>query len=68
MGTRQNSRMLGKSHGALLWRLSETYKFRLPYTRFTSIRTMGSIPDERRFKADSVAVIGAGPSGIAAAK
>ncbi|KAM0721672.1 hypothetical protein Q7P37_002597 [Cladosporium fusiforme] len=29
---------------------------------------MGSIPNERRFKADSVAVIGAGPSGIAAAK
>ncbi|KAI5358637.1 putative flavin monooxygenase, FAD/NAD(P)-binding domain superfamily [Septoria linicola] len=29
---------------------------------------MGSIPHERRFKADTVCIIGAGPSGIAAAK
>ena len=29
---------------------------------------MGSIASERRFKADTVAVIGAGPSGLAAAK
>ncbi|GIZ49633.1 hypothetical protein CKM354_001266200 [Cercospora kikuchii] len=29
---------------------------------------MGSIPSERRFKADSVCIIGAGPSGLAAAK
>ncbi|KAI7369575.1 putative flavin dependent monooxygenase [Hortaea werneckii] len=29
---------------------------------------MGSLPAERRFKADSVCIIGAGPSGLAAAK
>jgi cation diffusion facilitator CzcD-associated flavoprotein CzcO len=29
---------------------------------------MGSMPVERRLEADSVAIIGAGPSGLAAAK
>lgn len=29
---------------------------------------MGSLEAESRFKADSVAIIGAGPSGVAAAK
>jgi len=31
-------------------------------------RAMGSISSERRLKAESVAIIGAGPSGLAAAK
>lgn len=31
-------------------------------------RTMGSVSNTQRFKADTVAIIGAGPSGLAAAK
>ena len=33
-----------------------------------AIRNMGSIPNDRRLKADTVAIIGAGPSGLTAAK
>jgi NADPH-dependent glutamate synthase beta subunit-like oxidoreductase len=36
--------------------------------RFSTIQIMGSMSVERRMKADSVAIIGAGPSGLAAAK
>ena len=36
--------------------------------RTSAIRIMGSMPAERRLKAETVAVIGAGPSGLAAAR
>jgi len=38
-----------------------------PPSQYT-VRTMGSMPVERRLNAETVAVIGAGPSGLAAAR